>query len=260
MYETLIYEARDDISIIRLNRPHCLNALSLKSYAELGLALEAAIADEGVRVIVIAGAGRAFCAGADLNDLAGHSDAGADLIAAEQELARNLANAPKPIVAAVHGYALGAGAELALGCDFILVSKTARFGLPEVGLGNFLGGGATQILPRLVGLAKARELVFLGEMIDGLEALRIGLANRCFPDEDFDAGVRDFAGLLASQSPLSMRLARSQLNKAACLSFDEVLSVEADAMAQCLAGPDWKEALLAKAEKRPPRFKGAGGA
>ncbi|MBF0268691.1 MAG: enoyl-CoA hydratase/isomerase family protein [Alphaproteobacteria bacterium] len=256
MYETLICEARDEIGEIRLNRPHCLNALSLKCYAELELALDAAVADKGVRAIMITGAGRSFCAGADLNDIAGHAGAGADLIQAEQDLARKLAASPKPLVAAVHGYALGAGAELALGCDFILMSETARFGLPEVGLGNFLGGGATQILPRLVGLAKARELVFLGEMIDGGEALRIGLANRCFPEDGFEAGVLEFARHLAGQSPLSMRLARTQLNNAEILGFEDVLVCEADAMAQCLAGPDWKEALLAKAEKRPPRFKG----
>jgi enoyl-CoA hydratase len=136
------------------------------------------------------------------------------------------------------------------------MARSAKFALPEIGLGNFLGGGASHILPRLVGLAKAREIVFLGEAIDGEEALRIGLANRCFSDASFHDEAQRFALRLAEQAPLPMRLAKRLLNDAKRLSFDQALDEEKDGMAQCLASQDWQEGLAAFQEKRKPRFQG----
>lgn len=256
MFETLIYRLADGVGEIRLNRPACLNALCLQSYADLGAALERAGADPTVRAILIAGEGRSFCVGADIKEFQARPESQEALIEAEQDLARRLAALSKPVVAAIRGHALGAGAELALGCDFILMAKGARFGLPEIGLGNFLGGGASHILPRLVGLAKAREMVFLGQLVEAEEALAIGLANQCLDAETFEDEALAFARRLAAQAPLPMRLARAQLNRVGEWSFEAVLAAEAEGMRQCLASRDWQEGLRALTEKRPPRFTG----
>lgn len=256
MFETLIYKPAEGVGEIRLNRPACLNALSLQTYADLGSALEMAGADSAVRAILIAGEGRSFCVGADVKEFQARPESQEALIEAEQNLARRMAALSKPVVAAIRGYALGAGAELALGCDFILMAEGARFGLPEIGLGNFLGGGASHILPRLVGLAKAREMVFLGQLVEAEEAVAIGLANRCLPTETFEEGALAFVRRLAAQAPLPMRLAREQLNRTGERSFEAVLSAEAEGMRRCLASRDWQEGLRALTEKRPPSFKG----
>lgn len=252
-YQTLLTAVDGAVAAIRLNRPQRLNALGRQSYAELDRALAAAEADPAVRVVVIGGEGRAFCVGVDVKeDPAGQQS----LIECEQALGRRLATLAKPVIAAVHGYALGAGAEMALACDFILMAEGARFGLPELGLGNFLGGGATAILPRLVGLAKARELIVLGEQVDGTEALRIGLANRCFAEADFATGVRTFAARIAAKAPLSLRLAKEHLLRLPERSFEAVLAAELAAMTRCLATRDWQEGLASLAEKREPVFTG----
>jgi enoyl-CoA hydratase len=256
MFETLIYQASEGIAEIVLNRPQQRNALGLKSYAELGRALMLAEADREVRVLVIAGAGSAFCAGADLKEFMARPENQNALIAAEQDLARHLNGLSKPVVAALQGPAVGAGAELALGCDFILMAQSARFALPEIGLGNFLGGGATEILPRLVGLARAREIIFLGRDVSGEEAMRIGLATLCFPDDRFEDEVGAFARRLAAQAPLPMRLAKRQMSRSHRQSFEDVLAAEAEGMSQCLKSHDWQEGLRAFGEKRPPHFKG----
>ncbi|MFB9984888.1 enoyl-CoA hydratase/isomerase family protein, partial [Mesorhizobium kowhaii] len=159
-------------------------------------------------------------------------------------------------IAAVNGYALGAGAEMALACDFIVMAASARIGFPEIGLGAFLGGGVTNILPRLVGLAKARELIFLGRQIDGGEAVRIGLASRCIPDEEFVEGIRTLASELSKKAPFSMQLAKEQLASAAHGTFDSALTAELEGMMFCSTTRDWQEGVDAFAEKRSPIFRG----
>jgi enoyl-CoA hydratase len=156
----------------------------------------------------------------------------------------------------VHGYAIGAGAEMAIAADFIVVAQSAQIGLPEISLGNFLGGGVTYLLPRLVGLAKARELVFLGDRISGEEAVRIGLASRVFPDEGFLDHAREFARKLARKPAISMQLAKEQLNLSSERSMDTALMAELEAMIFCSTTKDWQEGIDAFVEKRTPVFRG----
>lgn len=255
---TVLYDCRDGIAELRLNRPQRLNAVTERLYQELHAALARAEADPAVRVVVLTGAGRAFCVGADLKaHRAGRSAFDRrQYLRGEQQVCRRLQQLGKPVVAAVNGYALGAGAEMAVASDFIVMAASARIGFPELGIGSFLGGGVTYLLPRLVGLAKARELVFLGERIDGAEAVRIGLANRVLPDEGFLAAARDFAAQIAGKAPLAMQLAKEQLNFAGERTFDAALTAELEGMMFVSTTQDWQEGVTAFAEKRQPVFKG----
>ncbi|MGE0386680.1 MAG: enoyl-CoA hydratase/isomerase family protein [Gammaproteobacteria bacterium] len=257
-YETIIYEVRDGIADIRFNRPHRLNAVTEQVYAELNAALGAAESDREVRVLLLGGEGRAFCVGADLKEhKSGRSAFGRrQYLQGEQSACKRLLLLSKPVVAAVNGYALGAGAEMALASDFVLMARSARIGLPEISIGNFLGGGVTWLLPRLVGLAKARELVFLGEHIGADEAVRIGLANRAFADDAFASAARSFAAQLATKAPLSMQLAKEQLNMSAERTLDSALVAELEAMTFVGTTRDWQEGVDAFAEKRAPVFRG----
>lgn len=257
-YETILYEMKDGIAEIRLNRPHRLNAVTQTLYDELNDALGVAEAEKDARVVLLTGEGRAFCVGADLKEHKTGRTAfdRRQYLRGEQIVCKRLMLLKKPVIAAVNGYALGAGAEVALASDFILMAESAQIGLPEVSIGNYLGGGITYLLPRLVGLAKARELVFLGERVKGDEAVRIGLANRVFADEGFLDAAREFAQRVASKAPFSMELAKEQLNMAAERTLDAALSAELEGMMFVGTTRDWQEGIDAFAEKRTPVFKG----
>lgn len=257
-YATIVYEADAGIACIRLNRPQRLNAVIQQLYDELRAALEMAEADRDVRTVLLTGAGRAFCVGADLKaHKAGRTAFDRrQYLHGEQAICKQLLDMSKPVVAAVNGYAIGAGAEMAIAADFIVMAEGAEIGLPEISIGNFVGGGATHLLPRLVGLAKARELIFLGQRIDAQEALRIGLANRVFPDPDFVDQARTFTQQLAAQAPYSMQLAKETLNRSAEVTLDSALTSELEGMTFCATTQDWQEGVDAFAEKRTPMFKG----
>ncbi|NLF55150.1 MAG: enoyl-CoA hydratase/isomerase family protein [Thauera phenolivorans] len=257
-YETILYDMTDGIAEIRLNRPQRLNAVTQQLYDELNAALSRAEADRDARVVLVTGEGRAFCVGADLK---AHKTGRTafdrrQYLKGEQDVCRRLLELQKPVVAAVNGYALGAGAEVALAADFMLMAESAQIGLPEISIGNFLGGGVTWLLPRLVGLAKARELVFLGERIKGEEAVRIGLANRVLPDEGFLDAARAFALKVAGKAPFSMQLAKEQLNKSAERTLEACLIAELEGMMFVGTTRDWQEGVDAFAEKRAPVFRG----
>jgi len=258
MYETITFSVVDGIAQIRFNRPHRLNAVTRQLYVELNDALVEVERDSEARIVVLTGTGRAFCVGADLKEhKAGRTPYDRrQYLQGEQLLCKRLLQLKKPVVSAVNGYALGAGAEIALASDFIVVSRTAQIGLPEVSIGNFLGGGVTWLLPRLVGLAKARELVFLGERIGGEEAVRIGLANRMFDDDVFLESALQFARQLATKAPHSMQLAKEQLNFAAEATLDAALRAELEGMTFVSTTRDWQEGVNAFAEKRAPMFHG----
>lgn len=257
-FETILYSLSDGIAEIKLNRPHRLNAVIQQLYDELNAALTQAEADPDVRVILLTGEGRAFCVGADLKEHKAGRTAfdRRQYLAGEQAVCKRLLTLKKPVVAAVNGYALGAGAEMALASDFILMAESAQIGLPEVSIANFLGGGITWLLPRIVGMAKARELVFFGERVNGAEAVRIGLANRVFPDAQFLDEARAFAQKLAKKPPFSMELAKRQLNFAAEGTLDAALSAELEGMTFVGTTKDWQEGVDAFAEKREPVFTG----
>lgn len=257
-FETILYSLRDGVAEIRLNRPHRLNAVTQQLYAELNQALGQAEADPDARVVLLTGEGRAFCVGADLKEHKAGRTAfdRRQYLQGEQIVCKRLMQLKRPVVAAVNGFALGAGAELAIASDFLLMARSAQIGLPEISIGNFLGGGVTWLLPRLVGLAKARELVFLGERIKGEEAERIGLANRCLADEGFLNAAREFALRIATKAPFSMELAKRQLTYAAEGTLDAALVAELEGMVFVGMTKDWQEGVDAFAEKRAPVFKG----
>ena len=257
-FQTILYDVHDGIAEIRFNRPHRLNAVVQEVYSELTEALNIAEASRESRVVLLTGEGRAFCVGADLKEhKAGRTPFDRrEYLRGEQTVCKRLALLSKPVVAAVNGFALGAGAEMAIASDFVVMAESAKLGLPEIGLGTFLGGGITYLLPRLVGLAKARELVFLGERIGAEEAVRIGLACRSYPNQGFLDHARAFAREIAGKAPFSMQLAKEQLNMAAERGFDGALVAELEGMMFCSTTKDWQEGVDAFAEKRVPVFTG----
>lgn len=255
-------EINQGVLWLTLNRPERLNAVNQAVYDALSRQLDLAQNDASIRVVVLTGAGRAFCVGADMK---AHAEASRtayekrEYLRGEQEVCRRLVNYPKPVIAAVQGYALGAGAELAVAADFLLMKSDAQWGLPETGIGAFVGGGISWLLPQRVGMTLARELVMLGEKISGERALALGLAHRSWATEnldDFYQQVQAFALQLAKQAPLSMQLAKQQLNLSAERNFSDALTAELEGMMFCTTTQDWQEGVNAFVEKRDPVFIG----
>lgn len=257
-YETILFSKTGPVAEIRFNRPHRMNAVVSEFYAETIDALNDAEADIDIRVVVLTGEGRAFCVGADLKEHGAATRTELDkleYLILGNDICERMRDLKKPVIAAVNGYALGAGAEMACASDFILMKSTAQLGFPEVSIGTHLGGGVTEILPRLVGLAKAREMIFTGRRVAGPEALDIGLATRVFEDDAFDAGVAEFAAEIAAKAPVSMMHAKKLLNSPT-IDFDSRLTAELAALRHCMLTKDWKEGIDSFAEKRKPVFTG----
>jgi enoyl-CoA hydratase len=257
-FETVIFSIKGTVAEIRLNRPHRLNAVIEQLYRDIISALDLVEANPDIRVIVITGQGRAFCVGADLKE---HENgertqqAQRDYLALGNKVCERIYKSPKPVVAAVNGYALGAGAEISMSADFIVMKDSAQLGFPEVSIGTFVGGGVSYILPRLIGLAKARELIITGRRIDGNEAKSMGLAVQVFDDAEFNNGVAEFADQIAAKAPYSLRFAKKHLNSSG-QDYDASLASELEALLTCMTTEDWREGIAAFAEKRSPAFKG----
>jgi len=258
-FETIIYTKHNAYAEIRFNRPHRLNAVVEQFYTELLSALNQAQADLQVRAVLLTGEGRAFCVGADMKE---HGSGERTQYQRRQylqlgnDVCEKIFRLKKPVVAAINGYALGAGAEMAVTCDFVLMAKTAQIGFPEISIGTCVGGGVTRSLPRLVGLAKARQLIFMGVRINGDEAHNIGLATEVVDDEQLMARATEFIEELASKAPISMMLVKKLLNNASNQDMDAQLQLELDAVFTCTTTADWQEGVDAFAEKRTPDFKG----
>ncbi len=243
------------IALLTLNRPQALNALSPALIDELIHQLEACEADDAIRVIIITGAGRAFAAGADIKAMADASPI--DMLTSGM-IARwaRIAAISKPMIAAVNGYALGGGCELAMMCDIILASETAQFGQPEINIGIIPGAGGTQRLTRALGPYRAMELVLTGASISAHEAHAHGLVNRICPPERLLDEARQLAQTIAAKSPLAVRLAKEAVRVAAEATLREGLAIELRNFYLLFASEDQKEGMRAFIEKRAPTFTG----
>jgi enoyl-CoA hydratase len=253
-YETLIVETRDRVGLITLNRPQALNALNSRLLEEMLVALDGFAADDAVGAVVITGSEKAFAAGADIKEMK-------DLTLMDTYVGDylggwdRLASFRKPIIAAVSGFALGGGCELALACDFIIAAENAKFGQPEITLGIIPGIGGTQRLTRAVGKAKAMDMVLTGRMIDVQEAERIGLVARIVPTDKLIEEALAAAAKIASFSRPSVLMAKEAVNRAFETTLSEGLRFERRAFHSLFATEDQKEGMSAFIEKRKPEFR-----
>ncbi len=256
-YETLIVESPEPgVTLIRLNRPQALNALNGQLMDELTAALDAAEADPSVGCMVITGSDRAFAAGADIKEMASKSYAdvyGEDFITRNWERA---SRCRKPVIAAVAGFALGGGCELAMMCDFIIAAENARFGQPEINLGVSPGAGGTQRLTRFIGKSKAMDMILTGRMMDAAEAERCALVSRVVPVDQLLPTVLEVAKKIAALSPNAVKLTKEMVNAAYETPLGQGIMLERRLFHSLFAFDDQKEGMAAFVEKRPAKFTG----
>jgi enoyl-CoA hydratase len=256
-YELLTFQVDDRIATITVDRPDKLNALNDALMAELGRAIDDAVARDDVGAVLLTGAGRAFVAGADIAELASQSATEGKARAERgQRVFRRFERSPKPTLAAVNGFALGGGCELAMACHLRIASDAAKFGQPEVKLGIVPGYGATQRLPRLVGKGRALQLLLTGEMIDAAEAYRIGLVNRVVPAAELLDAARATLTTILAQGPLAVAHCIEAVDRGLDLPLDDGIALEASYFGLLSASADKGEGMRAFLEKRPPRFSG----
>jgi enoyl-CoA hydratase len=257
-YETILYERRDGIGYVTINRPDKLNALNRKVLDELDDCFHAIQDDEEVRVVILTGAGeKAFVAGADLNELATLAPLeGRDFSRRGQGTLDLIENLGKPVIAAVNGYALGGGCELAMACALRIASENARFGQPEVKLGIIPGYGGTQRLTRLVGKGRALEMILSGEPTGAQEAYRIGLVNQVVPAAELAAAAETLARKIAANAPLAIKFVLEAVNRGLEMTREQGQFLEAVLFGLCCTTADMKEGTRAFLEKRPATFTG----
>lgn len=254
-YETILLEIHDRVGLITLNRPQALNALNAQLVSEVNQALDALEADANIGCIVLTGSKKAFAAGADIKEMAelSYPQIYMDDLFSDSD---RVANRRKPIIAAVNGFALGGGCELALMCDFILAGDNAKFGQPEINLGVLPGMGGTQRLTRAVGKAKAMEMCLSGRMIDAVEAERCGIVARIVPSDELLDEALKVAAVIASKSlPIAMMIKES-VNRAFEVNLTEGVRFERRVFHAAFATQDQKEGMAAFVAKRAPEFKG----
>ena len=258
-YQFLTLNVADRIATLTVNRPDKLNALNDATMLELGKAIEDVRGNAAVAGMIVTGAGRAFVAGADISELRAKSTTDAYAVARRgQEVFRRFETSPKPVIAAVNGFALGGGCELAMACHVRLASESAKFGQPEVKLGAIPGYGGTQRLTRLVGRGRALQLLLTGELIDAQEAYRIGLVNRVVPaGESVVDAARAMLGQMLANGPLAVAQCIEVVNRGADISMEEALALEGAAFGMLASTQDMREGTSAFLEKRPPTFRGA---
>jgi enoyl-CoA hydratase len=257
-YENILFTTEDGIATLTFNRPKALNALNAALLNELAQALDEVAENEDVRVLILTGAGdKSFVAGADITELATFGPLQAKAFAHKgQAVISKLQVLAIPVIAAVNGFALGGGNEMALACDFIYASENATFGLLEINLGLIPGFGGTQRLPRLIGANRAKEMIFTGKMIPAAEALEIGMVNRVFTPDALMEEALNTARLIASKGKVSLRAAKQTVNGGLNVDLATGLHIECEAFALCMASEDAKEGTTAFLEKRKASFKG----
>jgi enoyl-CoA hydratase len=257
-FENLLVEHDGAVVTITVNRPKALNALNPATLLELQRCTDDLRQDRTARCVVLTGAGdRAFVAGADIGAMEQMSALdGRRFALLGQGVMRQLELLPIPVIAAVNGFALGGGLELALACDVILAAATAKFGQPEISLGIIPGFGGTQRLPRRIGVEAARLLIYTGELIGADEALRLGLVARVVPPTELLPAARHLAATLAAKAPVALQQAKSAINTGSDIDLDDACRYEAEAFAVTFGTGDRAEGMRAFLEKRPPAFKG----
>lgn len=256
MYNNILYEKKDNIVLLTINRPKALNALNRDTLLDIKAGVEAFRDDDSADVMVITGSGdKAFVAGADITfmvemsamDARAFGQLGGDVFTLIEQMS-------KPIIAAINGFCLGGGCELAMACDFRISSDKSKFGQPEVGLGVTPGFGGTQRLPRIVGLGMAKQLLYSGDVIDSAEALRVGLVNAVYPVDQLMEQAMKIAAGIAARGQLAVRLCKDAVNNGMQVDMDRAMAIEADIFGLCFATADQKEGMRAFMEKRKAEF------
>lgn len=257
MYENVILERKDRVAVLTVNRPDKLNALNLATRNDIVAALDELKADESIRCVIITGAGeKAFIAGADIAEFAGRTAHQQRAVMQGMKVFNAMEEFPKPVIAAINGFCLGGGCELALACDIRLAASTARLGQPEINLAIIPGGGGTQRLTRLVGEGKSMELILTGRQVKADEALAIGLVNEVVDADKLMDRAMELANGIAEKSPIALQAAKEAVKTAARSNLREGLDREIDLFALCFASEDKEEGVTAFLEKRKAEFKG----
>jgi len=254
-YKTLLLEIANNIALLKVNRPQAMNALNQEVLLELLAAFQELEKDVNVHAIILTGEGKAFVAGADIKEMVGLTAQEARRFSKSgHTLMETMGSIGKPIIAAINGFALGGGMELALACDFIFASEDAKFGQPEINLGIIPGFGGTQRLARLIGKAQAKELIYTGQMIGAQEAKELGIVNKVFPAGALLAEAQKAASTIASKGAWTLRLAKSAIESGYDLDIKSGCQIEGDSFGLCFSHPDQKEGMTAFLEKRKPAF------
>lgn len=256
-FTVIDYQVNDNLAVVTLFRPQNLNALNRQMFIELGAVFGEIEMEDKIRAVILTGSGsKAFAAGADIGELQYLSAAGArDFARAANRVQEQIASLFKPTIAAINGYALGGGCELAMCCDLRVASENARLGQPEINLGIIPGGGGTQRLARLVGVSRAKELVFTGKTIPARIALEWGLVNQVVPPEKLMETAFKLAGEMAAKSSLALAFAKSAIDRGSSIDLNSALHYEIECFTGCFATEDHSEGLKAFLEKRQPRYK-----
>lgn len=256
--QNILFERQGAIGIVTINRPKVLNALNKETMRELKTLVEQIAVDQEIGVVIVTGSGdKSFVAGADITEMQPLSALeGRQWGKFSQGVFNALENLPQPVIAAVNGFALGGGCELAMSCDIRIASEKAKFGQPEVLLGVIPGFAGTQRLPRLIGKGRAKELLFTGKQIDAMEAYRIGLVNAVVPAEKLLDVAKEWANLILSRGMVAVQLCKSAVNEGMDMDFESGQAYEAEAFGLCFATEDQAEGMAAFVEKRPAIFRG----
>ena len=256
MYQTIRYEKNDQIGVLTISRPAALNALNSLELSEINAAIAEVETDKDLGCLIITGDGKAFVAGADISEMSSMNlTEGREFGRYGAAVMRRIEKLEIPTIAAVNGFALGGGCELAMSCDIILASEKAKFGQPEVGLGITPGFSGTQRLPRRVGVAKAKELLFSGRMITAAEAEKIGLVNAVYPAGELMNAALEMAKSFTRNAPVAIKYVKASVDRGMQMDIDGGIALENELYAMCFATEDCKEGLTAFLEKRPAEFK-----
>ena len=252
-YENIIFEKEENIAIITFNRPEAMNALNNQTRAEFRAAIDDVAEDDAIKVLILTGSGKAFVAGSDIKEFNATTPFAAHNIRRLGEMVEQL---EKPVIAAVNGFCLGGGNEIAMGCDIIIASDKAKFGQTEINIGIIPGGGGTQRLPRLIGPGRAKELIYTGDIIRAEEADRLGLVNRVVPMDELMPAAKELAKKIAAKSAAALKLAKTAINRGMQTNLESGLKYEYELYSLSLSLEDKLEGVNAFLEKRAPKFVG----